>query len=479
MSFTSCSYAILFAAVMLARLTIGRDKTERPFVATLLAAGVILYAWDVPIFLLILLSSALVDYLAGLRIGGGGALAARSPATRRAWLLASLAVNLGLLACFKYADFLVDLGRDLLAGPGSPPPGGASHLVLPMGISFYTFASLSYTIDVHRREIRPVRSFREFFLFIGFFPHLVAGPIVRGSMFLPQLARRRRPRLRVLNRGCFLIIRGLFLKAVCADNLAPLVDRYWREGSSAPTAEMNSTNLLLLAVAFACQIFCDFEGYTSMARGTAYLLGYRLPENFDNPYLAGSFRNFWERWHITLSRWLRDYLYIPLGGGRRSPARTRVNLMVVMVLGGRWHGASTTFLAWGALHGAALAIERRLGLHRPGRFDGRPALAIAWYLVVQAVVLASWVFFRCTSARQAVAFLANFACLSFSTRTRFPAWGLIFTLPVVAMHVRGLLVERGLARPPGPTEEAILAGAMLSAVLTCHGDGNAFIYFQF
>jgi alginate O-acetyltransferase complex protein AlgI len=479
MSFTSYSFAILFAVVMFARLTIGRDKTERPFVAILLAAGLILYAWHVPIFLVILLSSALVDYLAGPRIGGEGAFAARSPAIRRAWLLTSLAVNLGLLVFFKYTDFLIDRGRDLFASFGFPARWEAMGLVLPMGISFYTFASLSYTIDVHRREIRPVRSFRQFFLFISFFPHLIAGPIVRAAVFLPQIARRRRPRLRVFNRGGFLIIRGLFLKTVCADNLAPLVNRYWHEGSYAVTAEMNSTNLLLLAVAFACQIFCDFEGYTSMARGSAYLLGYRLPENFNNPFLAGSFRNFWERWHITLSQWLRDYLYIPLGGNRRSSARNFVNLMVVMVLGGIWHGASTTFVAWGVLHGAALAIERRLGLHRPGRFDGRPALAIAWFLVVQAVVLASWVFFRCTSARQALAFLANFASLTFSTRTRFPAWGLIFTLPVVAMHVRGLLVEKGVVGPPGPSEEAILAGVMLSAVLTCNGDGNAFLYFQF
>ena len=198
-------------------------------------------------------------------------------------------------------------------------------LVLPMGISFYTFQTLSYTVDVYRGQLAPVRSFPHFLLFVSFFPQLVAGPIVRASEFLPQIDRPRRLRLRVFYEGAWLVICGFFLKMVCADNLAAYVDEYWWRGARAGT---DATFALWLGVMFSGQIFADFCGYSTIARGLGYLLGYRFPINFDAPYIAGTFKNFWERWHITLSRWLRDYLYRPLGGNRRSRARTLVNLLV-------------------------------------------------------------------------------------------------------------------------------------------------------
>jgi len=486
MNFVSFSYAILFALVLAGRLTFGRKKTEAPYVALVILASALFYAWHVPSFLFILLTSALIDYVAGLYLSRGADDSAERPSERRRKLvlLASLVVNLGLLFFFKYSDFVLEnLDRlaQLCGFHGGLPRLG---LTLPMGISFYTFASLSYTIDVYRGRIAALRRFSSFFLFVGFFPHLVAGPIVRAAMFQPQMTRIRRLRLRIFNAGTFLIVRGFFLKMVCADNLSPAVDALWRQGVHAGA---DSRLTVLAVVLFAGQIFCDFEGYSSIAQGTAYLLGFRLPLNFDNPYLASSFRNFWERWHITLSQWLRDYLYIPLGGNRGSAARTCVNLMIVMLLGGLWHGAAFTFLAWGALHGAALVVERALGLNRApevapaavGIVPRVDPLRAAWRVVVPLVVLTTWVFFRSATLSDAGTFLANVVALR-STDSLWPHLGALpFLLPIVVMHARGALVEAGRVPACGPRERAVLAGAMLFAVLTCYGAGNVFIYFQF
>jgi alginate O-acetyltransferase complex protein AlgI len=469
MNFVSYSYLILFAVVLASRLTFGRRKIEPAFVALLTAVSALFYAWHVPSFLFILLTSAVVDYGVGRYLGGDGQY-------RRAVLLLSLAANLGLLVYFKYADFALEGLRSLAVGLGLHTTVPHLDLILPMGISFYTFASLSYTIDVYRGEIAPVRGFEKFFLFICFFPHLVAGPIVRASMFLPQMDRIRRPRLNVFNEGGFLIVRGLFLKVVCANHLAALVNRYWDQGY-APGGD--SGVAVFAAMLFACQIFCDFEGYSSIARGTAYLLGYRLPLNFNNPYLAGSFKNFWERWHITLSQWLRDYLYIPLGGNRVSRPRTYLNLLLVMILGGLWHGASLTFVAWGALHGLALAAEKLLGLDRP-RADRPIAVRIAWYFVAQAGVLAAWVFFRSNSFTGAASFLSTIAACQFAELPpQLWRWGTLAAAPLVLMHLRGFLAERDVVPNCGPREKAVLAALMLYAVLTCYGADSAFIYFQF
>ncbi|MGE5608817.1 MAG: MBOAT family O-acyltransferase, partial [Bacillota bacterium] len=324
--------------------------------------------------------------------------------------------------------------------------------------------------------IKPVARFRDFYYFVTFFPHLVAGPIIRAEQFLYQMPRTRRPRLRVFNAGVFLIIRGLFLKMVCADNIALVVNGYWNSGYR-PGA--NSLSLLVLAVLFAVQIFCDFEGYSSIARGLAYLMGFRFPVNFNCPYLATSFRNFWERWHITLSQWLRDYLYIPLGGNRVSKWRTYVNLMTVMLLGGLWHGAAMTFVAWGALHGLALAIERLLGFHKLEKTPGALGKKIAWYVVVQVVVLVTWVFFRSDSMDNALMFLRNIAaCRSGASGLPFLT-AAMFVLPVVAMHVHQFLVERGTIRPIGLVGKAVLAAVMLYATLVFYGQSSSFIYFQF
>ena len=325
---------------------------------------------------------------------------------------------------------------------------------------------MSYTIDVYRRKFKPVRNFAGFYFFLSFFPHMVAGPIIRADQFFYQMQRRRRPNLRVINEGGFQIIRGLFLKMVCADNLAPIVNGNWNH---AYQPGYSSASSAILALLFAAQIFCDFEGYCSIARGLAYWLGFRFPINFNNPYLATSFSNFWERWHITLSRWLRDYLYIPLGGNRSSPLRTCINLMIVLLLGGLWHGAAMTFVLWGALHGTALIVERVF--KRTG--------GLLWYLVVQLVVLAGWIIFRSDSLQHSCIFLGNLFRFHAGKVEPIITSGCVFALPIFLMHLHGYLVERGFLRPITRYAQAIIAAGMLILVLTYYGHSSEFIYFQF
>jgi len=472
-NFVSWSFVALFVLVFLARITVGRRKIEPAYVAVLVVASTVFYAWHIPVYIGILLLSSAVDYWAALWL-------ARIPATsllqRRAVLALSLGTNLGLLAFFKYANFLIQAARDVLGASAVAALPPEFLLALPMGISFYTFQSMSYTIDVYRGVLTPIRHFLPFFLFISFFPQLVAGPIVRAVEFLPQMPRPRRLRLRVFYEGTWLIISGFFLKMVCADNLAVYVDEHWSRGSN---AETTSGFALWLALMFSGQIFADFAGYSNIARGTAYILGYHLPLNFNAPYLAASFKNFWERWHMTLSRWLRDYLYVPLGGNRRGRVRTYINLLLVMVLGGLWHGAAYTYLAWGALHGGALALERLLGLHRTGGWGANAVARVAWFVVVQMVVLTAWVFFRSRTIAEAGHFAGNILAMDDWSLGAMEWIGLLFLLPIVGLHVFVWLRERGLVGEPTPTVKAVLAAGMVYGIATLYAGTADFIYFQF
>jgi D-alanyl-lipoteichoic acid acyltransferase DltB (MBOAT superfamily) len=395
---------------------------------------------------------------------------------RRPWLLLSLTANLGVLGFFKYGGFAARIGEDLAALAGHSVRLPELDLVLPMGISFYTFQTLSYTVDVYRGELEPLRNFWRFFLYISFFPQLVAGPIVRAKEFMPQIPKVRRLHPRVFYEGMWLVIAGLFLKMVCADNLAAYVDEHWERGSR---PETSATFSLWLGLMFSGQIFADFCGYSTIARGLGYLLGFRFPINFNAPYIAGTFKNFWERWHITLSRWLRDYLYLPLGGNRGSRPRTLVNLMIVMVLGGLWHGAAYTFIAWGAIHGTCLAVERALSLHRrdgAGRFL---AARVLWVLVVQSAVLVGWIVFRSPSLESATHFVGNLAVGEWQTPPGWMIASLLFLLPLVALHAWTWMEESGRVQPLGATAKATLAAVMTYAILTLYAGSSDFIYFQF
>lgn len=470
MTFVSYAFVLVFLVAIAGRLILGRTSLESGYLRLLLVCSLVFYAWLVPAYLFILLASTWIDFQAAKRMGE-----LPPSSTRRSSLLAiSVTANLSVLGFFKYYEFGVDSLDSALAlvhlGSSNFPH---LNLLLPVGISFYTFQSMSYTIDVYRGRLEPIRSSWRFLLFVSFFPQLVAGPIVRASEFFYQLDRARRPRLDVWLQGGWLIIRGFFLKMVVADNIGLVVDRHWQEVASPGGS---ATVALVVVVLFSCQIFGDFAGYSSIARGVAYLLGFRLPVNFKAPYLARSFSEFWTRWHITLSSWLRDYLYIPLGGNRISRARTYLNLMIVMLLGGLWHGASITFVLWGGLHGLALVVERLLGLNR----KRSTFLSLAWLVITQGVVLLAWVLFRSRSLAEAAAVFEN----AFSGRgaafvEEDLLLGLLYVLPIALLHGRTALEEQFGFRAMDGTEKSFWAGIMVYLIFACNGETVDFIYFQF
>lgn len=440
--------------------------------------------------------SASVDFICGKKIAELG----RPKESRKRYLIVSIVVNLGLLAVFKYADFALLVVHDVARIFGSMGIPNAlssifgieyqynaaiaemyptASLVLPIGISFYTFQSMSYTIDIYRRELVPERKFWRFFLFVSFFPQLVAGPIVRTKQFLYQLDRKRRFTKEALYEGLYLIILGFFLKLVIADNIAFTVDQAWHY-TRAYVPSRNGLESLALTWFFSCQLFCDFLAYTSIARGVGYLLGFRLPINFNYPFLAGTFQEFWRRWHITLSTWFRDYLYVPLGGNRRGIRRQCLSLLLVMAIAGVWHGAAYTFVAWGVAHGIFLVVERLTGLYRIKEF---PRLVqVGWYFVVQLCVLFAWVLFRSEGVDNAFIMIKGivfneYRMLDFSDVGMPWDKPLVLSMVVVLMHVRGYIAEHGF--PIKSLEKALLSGVMLYFTLTLYSGASDFVYFQF
>ncbi len=311
----------------------------------LLISSYVFYMWWDPRFILLIFLSTAIDYVAGRR------LESSTGWRKRGLLITSLVANLGLLGFFKYYNFFASSIAEV---SGIAPDSLALTIILPVGISFYTFQSMSYTIDVYLGKLKPVRSFVDFALFVSFFPQLVAGPIVRACDFFPQLDQWRRPSEIDVQRGIVLILVGLMKKMIFADHFAMISDTYFADVAANPGAIAAWT----AAVAFGMQIFFDFSGYTDIARGCGKVLGFHFPINFRRPYLSTSITDFWRRWHISLSTWLRDYLYIPLGGNRHGRWMTYRNLMLTMVLGGLWHGASWNFVLWGTYHGFLLSLNR-------------------------------------------------------------------------------------------------------------------------
>ena len=473
MQFNSLTFVLFFGIVTAAYYSLRSWRARK---VLLIAASYVFYAAWNPLYVLLLWFSTIADWLLARRID-----AAASDRARRAWLFCSLTINLGLLGYFKYGALLLETFTALAAKVGiaySPPSLG---IVLPVGISFYTFQTLSYTLDVYRRQLHARTSFADFCLFVGFFPQLVAGPIVRASYFLPQCEHPKRFSPDSFGWGAALLLFGLFAKVAIADAiLAPAADAVFAN----PT-EVGTADAWIGVFAFSGQIFFDFSAYSLCAIGAALCLGFALPDNFRSPFAAVGFSDFWRRWHISLSTWLRDYLYISLGGNRRGAARVALNLMATMVLGGLWHGASWMFLIWGALHGAYLLIEHGARAAFGSVFTGSSKLArFGLGLATFVIVSVTWVFFRAPDMAAARALLrALFATSGTGTVALAPqAPFVLSTLAALLIwhwtHRHTTLEERFERLPPA-ARAAALGAALLGVVYSGGGDGHAFIYFQF
>ncbi|MEQ8966027.1 MAG: MBOAT family protein [Azospirillaceae bacterium] len=473
MLFPTIDFALFFLVVFAASWALYRQPAGRK--TLLVAASYVFYGyWDWR-FCLLLAGSSVVNWAAGRAID-----ALDDPRQRRIVTGLAVAANLGVLGLFKYYGFFIRSLNDLFYSIGLERELPFLEIILPVGISFFTFQGISYVVDVHRGEVRAQRSLLNVLLYISFFPQLVAGPIVRASTFMPQIERPRDPDRVLATFGIVLILAGLFKKMVIANYLATeMVDLVFLDPFF-----YGPVDLLLAVYGYAVQIYCDFSAYSDIAIGVAALLGYRFPKNFDQPYRAQSLREFWRRWHISLSTFLRDYLFIPLGGSRpdaRGRTRTARNLMITMVLGGVWHGAAWTFVFWGVLHGAGLVVERWLGL---GRVDGERSLwrrVLAGVVVFHFVCLA-WIFFRAETFDIALTYLAGFARLDAPIEFATP-----FVLVLLAAGFAGQLLPpdlparvAGRLRPLPPVALGALAGLTLAVIDALAPAGVApFIYFQF
>jgi alginate O-acetyltransferase complex protein AlgI len=471
MLFPTIRFAIFFVVVL--TVAWGFAPFPRRWKLFLLGASYVFYAaWDYR-FVTLLAAATLLNEVAAVALQR-----CRGPAGRR-WLLAfAVGANLGILGYFKYYGFLVGSAAAALRPLGLEVPLPLLQIVLPVGISFFTFQALSYVIDVYRARLRP-SGLLDFAVYLAFFPHLVAGPIVRASEFLPQLRTRLDPRRVDGGRAFSLIAAGLFKKVVVASFLATsIVDPVY-----AAPRQHSALEILVATYAYAVQIYADFSGYSDLAIGCALLLGFRFPENFDAPYTARSLQDFWRRWHMTLSRWLRDYLYIPLGGSRGSRRETVRNLLVTMLLGGLWHGAAWTFVLWGGIHGLGLAVEHRGGARREGASGpGRWWQPLVARLVTFHVVCLAWVFFRAESLSAAITLLGRLLTAWGPAPAVTPQVLAVVALALAAQYVPrgvGLRLEAAFSRlRPVPMGLALAAALLVIDSLGPEGVAP-FIYFQF
>ena len=475
--FTSGLFLFLFLGFTLFYGFMRRTVTLRIVYVTLFS--LYFYYKTSGIFFLLLMFTATSDFLIGRAI-----VRSATRSARRAWVILSVCINLGLLGYFKYTNFLIEIVNSFLADPLE-----FKNIFLPIGISFFTFQSMSYIIDLYRGRMQPLRRWIDYLFYISFFPQLVAGPIVRARDFIPQIHQRPVIVSRAqFGEGFWLIFCGLFKKAVISDFISlNFVDRIFDN----PMLYTGLENLMGV-LGYALQIYCDFSGYSDMAIGIALLLGFRFNANFDSPYKSATITEFWRRWHISLSSWLKDYLYISLGGNRRGKLRTYLNLMLTMLLGGLWHGAAMRFIVWGGLHGAALALHKWTMGRFPSSFRslgmqmsrGRRVVGI---LLTFSFVCATWVFFRAPSMEIAgQVFSQIFTAfhpeifLDFVTGYR---WVVLLMAVGYALHFASARVEAGTMRLV-QRMPIVLYAVMMTALIWLimqmrNGDVQPFIYFQF
>lgn len=466
MLFNSFQFFIFLFIVLIVSAVLRRysKKTEIWF---LIVASAYFYGQWNWTYMLLIYVTIVTDYYLGLKC-----FSSNNP---RHYLNISLLVNLGILGFFKYANFLMSSSQEVLQLMGHSYELQMLDVLLPVGISFYTFQSLSYTIDVYRGNLTPRKKFRDYALFVSFFPQLVAGPIVRASEFFEQLDKKRNFSFVMAQSGVLLIFLGLVKKVVFADNLALFVDPVFDHPQG-----VSSVRTLLAVYAFAFQIYFDFSGYTDIAIGVAKLLGFTFPKNFNHPYISLSIQDFWSRWHMTLSRWLRDYLYISLGGNRKGAFMTMRNLFLTMFLGGLWHGASWNFALWGLLHGIYLAIERLIDQYKGLKWnlDNKVIRLIKWFLIFNLVCFA-WIFFRAQDFSQSSTIILNI--LQWQGGWRIKDVPSLFILLMPLMHYYTAKINlTGRSGTMQTTEYVFWQLIFISALIVLTPEkATSFMYFQF
>lgn len=475
MLFNSGIFLAFFAIVYTLYLLLnGRVRWQN--VLLLLASYYFYGRWDWR-FLSLIVISTLVDFFVGRAMG---AVPAVNQVKRKRLLAVSMIVNLGILGFFKYFNFFAASFADLVALFGFNADFVTLNIILPVGISFYTFQTMSYTIDIYRQEMQPTQNLLDFAVFVAFFPQLVAGPIERAINLLPQVARPRRITPEHINTGFYLIIWGFFKKMVIADNVGMLADSvfnvYWSH---------QGLTIILGVLAFALQIYGDFSGYSDIARGISRLMGFELMVNFRLPYFALNPTDFWQRWHVSLSTWLRDYLYIPLGGSRQGQWRTYRNLTLTMLLGGLWHGAAWNFVIWGGFHGAILIVYRLLEkrpIHRnPWGGEYNKLTVLVRMMLMFCLTLVGWLIFRARSVDQIVYMLTN-ASFAFSDFSIVLLLELVFfSFPLVLVEIYQYMSRDLLLLTRLPAMMRIIVYALLIAWTLIFGvrESLEFIYFQF
>ncbi len=467
MIFSSFQYVAFLIIVILLLLVVPSDRAKK---VVLLAGSYVFYAfWDYR-FVLLLAMSSLVNYYVGQKIEGGV-----SERVRKYWLRVGVVADLLILGVFKYFNFFIDSANAVLHPLHVNIP--LLHIILPVGISFITFEVISYLVDIYRRESASARSLLELGLLVAFFPHLIAGPILKPMQFLPEIEKRIVIRWVNIERGLQLFLLGLVKKVLISDRLAPFADRVFHTPS-----EFSSATIWLAVVAYAIQIFCDFSGYSDMAIGSARCLGFEIPPNFNLPYLSQNITEFWRRWHISLSTWLREYLYYPLGGNRLGKVRQYCNLFIVMLLGGLWHGAHWNFVIWGGIHGLGLAVHK-IAMDRAGRRgnNAHTLVKFANWLITFVFVCVAWVFFRAATFDSAFLMLGKMFHIGDTGGINWYQTGTLVAIPcLIVGHYLGVrLGDRYTLRLSSFRGMLLVLFVLMGLLFLAPSESSPFIYFQF
>lgn len=470
MLFVELRFFIFFGIVLLTYWSLPSNNLRKWF---LLCASYYFYgSWDWR-FACMLFALSCGDFFFALRIAQS-----ENPHTRRWYVTASLAMNLSVLGFFKYFHFFVSSAIALATAARFHLSEPTIKIILPVGVSFFTFQSLSYTIDVYRGEIPAEHTFRDYVLFAAFFPQLVAGPIVRPKYFLPQLKEKRHVSLEDIKYALYLFVLGYIKKACIADNISPYVDKVF----NAPV-HYSALASITATWLYATQIFCDFSGYSDMAIAVAAMMGYRLVLNFDAPYLSQSIQEFWRRWHISLSSWIRDYIYISLGGRSKKLWLTYRNLLLTMLAGGLWHGAAWTFVAWGGLHGLALVVNQEFRRFFPLQRDEKPPLwrsIFGWFLTIHFVCIC-WILFRASTFGTAFLLVKRYLLIDRGGMETLPLWLAVFPAGLLLLQYLTRKINlRSMVCDLGLPQFAFAYGCIWAFAISMLPFGyRPFIYFQF